>query len=88
MATQTDPSALPIQQSDCVLVGVNSRGSWIARDALGTRGGIFVSCAAALSFARLEFRLRTLPIVMSDGNVELDLSHLAKEREQPPDPPR
>jgi hypothetical protein len=84
MATQTDPSALPVQQSDCVLVGVNSRGSWIARDARGTRGGIFVSRAAALSFARLEFRLRTLPIVMSDGNVELDLSHLAKEREQPP----
>jgi hypothetical protein len=84
MATQTDPSTLPIQQSDCVLVGVNSRGSWIARDALGTRGGIFVSRAAALSFARLEFRLRALPIVMSDGNVELDLSHLAKEREQPP----
>jgi hypothetical protein len=88
MATQTDPSALPTQQSDCVLVGVNSRGNWIARDAFGTRGGIFVSCAAALSYARLEFRLRTLPIVMSDGNIELDLSHLAKEREQPTDPSR
>ena len=87
MATQADLSALPTQQSNCVLIGMDSRGSWIARDALGTRGGIFVSCAAALSFARLEFRLRTLPIVMSDGNVELDLSHIAKEREQPPDSP-
>jgi hypothetical protein len=77
MATQTDPSALPIQQSDCVLVGMNSRGNWIARDALGARGGIFVSCAAALSYARLEFRLRTLPIVMIDSNIELDLPHLA-----------
>jgi hypothetical protein len=86
MATQTDPSALPVQQSDCVLVGVNSRGSWIARDALGTRGGIFVSCAAALRFARVEFGLRTLPIVMSDGNIELDSPHLVKEREHPADP--
>jgi hypothetical protein len=88
MATHTDPSAPLVQESDCVLVGVNSRGNWIARDTFGTRGGIFVSCAAALSFARLEFHLRTLPIVMSDGNIELDLSDIAKEREQPPDPSR
>jgi hypothetical protein len=75
MATQTDASAHPTQQSDCVLVGVDSRGNWIARDALGTRGGIFVSCAAAIRFAQLEFGLRALPIVMSDDNVELDLPH-------------
>jgi hypothetical protein len=82
MATHTDPSAPPVQASDCVIIGVDSHGNWIARDAFCTRGGIFVSCAAALSYARLEFRLRTLPIVMSDGNIELDLSHLANEREQ------
>jgi hypothetical protein len=88
MATYTDPSALPVQESDCVLIGVDSHGNWIARDAFCTRGGIFVSCAAALRFARLEFGLRALPIVMSDDSIELDLSHLAKERGHPTDPSR
>jgi hypothetical protein len=88
MATRTDASALPARQPDYVLIGVNSRGNWIARDTFGTRGGIFVSCAAALRFAQLEFHLRTLPIVMSDGNIELDLSPLPNEREQPAGPSR
>jgi hypothetical protein len=72
MAAHTEPSALPNQQPDFVIVGLDSHGNWIARDAFGTRGGIFVSCAAALRFARFEFGLRALPIVMSDGNIELE----------------
>jgi hypothetical protein len=74
MAAGASAAAPSPARSGCVLVGVDSRGNWIVRDVSGRRGGLFVSRAAALHYARLEFGHRALPIVVLAGNLELDMS--------------
>jgi hypothetical protein len=52
----------------------NSRGQWVAQDQNGKRGGLFVSQAAALKFARFENGNRPELVVNIPGVFELDLS--------------
>ena len=59
---------------DCVLVGMDRSGNWIVRNLSGKRGGLFVSRAAALRYAQLEFGHGELPIVVITGNLEFDMS--------------
>jgi hypothetical protein len=55
-------------------LGKNSRGQWVAQDQNGKRGGLFVSQAAALKFARFENGNRPELVVNIPGVFELDLS--------------
>lgn len=53
------------------LIGKNSRGQWIAKDQRGLRGGLFVSRAEALKFARFENGNRPELVVTVPGVLEL-----------------
>lgn len=53
-------------------IGRDSRGRWIAQDADHLRGGLFVSRAAAMKFARDEAGDRPQAIVSLDHIIELD----------------
>jgi hypothetical protein len=53
-------------------VGRDSRGRWIAQDADHLRGGLFVSRAAAMKFAKDEVGDRPQAIITLDHIVELD----------------
>ena len=55
-------------------IGRDSRGRWIAQDADHRRGGLFVSKAAAMKFARDETGDRPHTIVSLDHLTELDFS--------------
>ena len=74
MAEDDSTLAASRTRHDCVLVGVDSTGNWIVRDFLGRHGGLFVSRSAALHYARLEFGHRSLPIIMTSENLEIDTS--------------
>ncbi len=56
------------------LVGRNSQGRWIVRDHAGRRGGMFVSCSAAIGYARIVTGHRTPSVVMVSGTLELDMA--------------
>ena len=53
-------------------VGRDSRGRWIAQGADHLRGGLFVSRAAAMKFARDEIGDRPQAIITLDHVIELD----------------
>lgn len=53
-------------------VGRDSRGRWIAQDADHLRGGLFVSRAAAMKFARDETGDRPQAIIALDQIIKLD----------------
>jgi hypothetical protein len=59
--------------SDCFFVGRNSRGQWVAQDADHRRGGLFVSRAAALKFAKDEDSHGQPAIVLVSDVLELDM---------------
>jgi hypothetical protein len=56
------------------LIGQNSRGNWVVKDQRGSRGGLFVSRAAALKYALFENGNRPHLVVTMPGNFDLDLS--------------
>ena len=56
------------------LIGQNSRGNWVVKDQRGSRGGLFVSRAAALKYALFENGNRPHLVVTIPGNFDLDLS--------------
>jgi len=55
------------------LIGRNSHGNWVVQDQQGLCGGLFVSRAEALRYARLENGNRPCAVVMVPGVFELDL---------------
>ena len=59
---------------DCFFVGRNSRGQWVVQDADHRRGGLFVSRAAAVKFARGEDSHGHPAIVMVADVLELDMT--------------
>jgi hypothetical protein len=56
------------------LIGQNRRGQWVVQDQRGSRGGLFVSRAAAVKFALFENGKRPELVVEMPGHFELDLS--------------
>jgi hypothetical protein len=56
------------------MIGCNSRGNWVAQEKSGTRGGLFVSRAEALKYARFESGNDPHAVVMVSGTLELDTS--------------
>ena len=67
-------------------VGRDSRGRWIAQDADHLRGGLFVSRAAAMKFARDETGDRPQAIVTLDHIVELDFGARSQRKVSAPLP--
>jgi hypothetical protein len=55
------------------LIGRNGRGQWIAQSQRGTRGGLFVSRAAAVKYALFENGNRPELVIAVPGTFELDL---------------
>jgi hypothetical protein len=55
-------------------IGRNQEGFWVARDANGRLGGIFLLESSALSFARTNSP-RGCATIFPSGNVELDLEN-------------
>ena len=55
------------------LIGRDSHGNWVAQDQQGLCGGLFVSRAEAIRFARLENGNRPCATVMVPGVLEINL---------------
>ena len=68
------PSCRSSAPSIPFLLGRNSCGNWVVQDERGVRGGLFVSRAEAVRFARRENGNRPTAIAMVPGTFELDLS--------------
>ena len=56
------------------LIGKNRRGNWVVQDQRGSRGGLFVSHAAALRYALFENGNKPHLVVSMPGELEIDLS--------------
>jgi len=63
------------------LIGRNSRGHWVAQDQQGLCGGLFVSRAEALRYARLENGNRPCAVIMIPGVLELNLGPRANQQQ-------
>lgn len=63
----------------------NRRGQWVAQEQNGLYGGVFVSCAQAIKFARLENGQHLETIIELPREIELDVGlqphvgHLSRE---------
>ena len=55
------------------LVGRNSRGQWVAQDRAGLYGGLFVSRAAAVSYAMFENGRNPAGIIAAPDGLELKI---------------
>ncbi|WP_235976668.1 hypothetical protein [Bradyrhizobium archetypum] len=56
-----------------VFVGRNRRGAWVVREQNGTFGGLFVTRAQALKYARFENGHHPETIVEVSREIELDI---------------
>ena len=56
------------------MIGRDSRGNWVAQEKSGARGGLFISRAEALKFAKFESGDHPHAVVMVNGALELDTS--------------
>jgi hypothetical protein len=65
--------AMPSRNS-ALLLGRNDRGHWIVRDSSGSRGGLFVSHAAAMRYARMETGSRSPAVTLISDNLDLGFS--------------
>lgn len=66
----------PLLQQESVsmfCIGRDSRGNWVIQDQSGLRGGLFVSCAEALRFARFENGDRPRAVMIVPDILELDM---------------
>jgi hypothetical protein len=61
----------PAGRSPRFLVGRNREGTWIARDRLGLRGGLFIDRANAVRFALTQNGNLPQEVVMVPGTIEL-----------------
>jgi hypothetical protein len=61
-------------EAQLFLIGQNRRGQWVVQDQRGSRGGLFVSRAAAFKFALFENGKRPELVVEMPGHFELVLS--------------
>jgi hypothetical protein len=55
------------------LVGRNSRGHWVAQDRNGLYGGLFVSHAAAVSYAMFENGHNPAAVISTPDIIELQI---------------
>ena len=55
------------------LVGRNSRGHWVAQDRNGLYGGLFVSRAAAVSYAMFENGHNPAAVISTPDIIELQI---------------
>jgi hypothetical protein len=56
-------------------IGRNKAGLWVARDARGRTGGIFLLKSSALSFAQAQSRPQGCATIFPSGRFELDLAN-------------
>ena len=56
------------------MIGRDGRGNWVAQEKSGARGGLFISRAEALKFAKFESGDNPHAVVMVNGTLELDTS--------------
>lgn len=56
-------------------IGRNKEGSWVARDANGRIGGVFLLESSALSFARRNSRSTGCATIFPSETIELDLEN-------------
>jgi hypothetical protein len=68
------PSCRSFPPSPLFLIGRDSHGTWVVQDQQGLCGGLFVSHAEALRFARRQNGNRPTAMVMVSGIFELDLT--------------
>jgi hypothetical protein len=61
-------------EANCLFVGQNSKGSWVVRDRLGLKAGIFRSRASALHFAKDEARAGNVRFYEVATRVELAIN--------------
>jgi len=70
---QTEPPSTRVDSS-LFLIGQDAHGHWVVRDQFGLRGGLFVSRAEALKFARFESVDRPHRIMIVPEVLELTMS--------------
>jgi hypothetical protein len=84
-ADQSAPVTAPFQPLDLDIVsaaipaffiGRNKDGLWVARDAKGKAGGLFLFEGSALSFARRNSRLTGCATIYPSERFELDLGNM------------
>ena len=73
MGQAEPPSCRSSSPSILFLIGRSSQGNWVAQDQQGLCGGLFVSRAEALRYARLENGNGPHAVVMVPGVFELNL---------------
>jgi hypothetical protein len=56
------------------LIGMDSRGRWVAQDQRGLCGGLFVNRAEAVRFAMRETGRRPQAVILVSGILELDMT--------------
>jgi hypothetical protein len=70
-----EPPSCPCKS---VVVGRDSRGNWVAQEATGLFGGLFVSRVQAVKYALVENGHHPETIVLTSDIVELDMHRRAK----------
>lgn len=74
---QTEP---PSSSSTIVLIGRNSRGSWVAQEQNGLYGGLFINRAEAVRYALFENGHHPEAIVAAPNALELDMTQKPSPR--------
>jgi hypothetical protein len=78
LASLKSPSLLSAASAPYFLLGLNSTGAWVIREATGRRAGLFRSREAAIRFARDESRDGNFTIVYEPDGLELEERHLSR----------
>jgi hypothetical protein len=76
---QTEP---PSSSATIVLIGKNSRGSWVAQEQNGLYGGLFINRAEAVRYALFENGHHPEAIVAATNALELDMTKKPSARLQ------
>ncbi|MDR3468796.1 MAG: hypothetical protein P4M07_22940 [Xanthobacteraceae bacterium] len=66
----------PSSNQTIFLIGRNSRGQWVAQARNGLYGGLFISRAAAVSYAMFESGHNPASIVATPETLELEVAGL------------
>ena len=74
---QTEP---PSSSWTIVLIGRNSRGSWVAQEQNGLYGGLFINRAEAVRYALFENGHHPEAIVAAPNALELDMNQTPLRR--------
>jgi len=65
------------------LVGRNSRGHWVVQERNGLYGGLFVSRAAAVSYAMFENGRNAAAVIATPDIIELQISEIPSSTFRP-----